>query len=296
MASVLAATTLAKVMTRILFVLGLAALCSPALAAPAKGAPRKLVIIDPELAVTGDKTQAFIDTFVKRLESVAGWKPGSLSGKGFLSIEAAESFLKTQRPAFALLPAHEFVVLRQRQKLQVLGYGGLWDPKKAAYRGLARVKSNVGALPHQQPGMKLATDIKDMQWLNVIFDGLLKPETHFQFVPVKNEDEAVAAVRESRADMALVWGEHIDRYKADLRSEGGNLRVAFNSARLPPLAFVALQKNASAADAKLLTKVLPQVCKDKPNIDTCANLGFLFLKPGPEELHPHVAFKYDNYK
>ena len=282
-------------MARIIFVLALA-FASPAFAAPVSSASRKLVIVDPELAVTGDKTQGFIDAFVKRLETVAGWKPGSIVGKGFLSMEAAEGFLKTERPAFALLPAHEFVVLRQKYKMQVLGYGGVWDPKKAAYRGLARSKSSVGALPHQQPGLKLATDIKDMQWLNVIFDGLLKPEAHFQFVPVKNESEAVAAVRESRADLALVWGEHIDRYKEFLRSDGGGLRVAFNSARMPPMALVALVKNAKAADAKALTKALPQVCKAKPNIDICANLGFLYLKPGPEELHPHVAYKYDNYK
>ncbi|MDX2021597.1 MAG: hypothetical protein SF187_15240 [Deltaproteobacteria bacterium] len=282
-------------MTRILFVFAMA-LAAPALAAPKKATPRKLVIIDPELAVTGEKTQGFIDAFVARLETVAGWKPGSLSGKGFLSVEAAAEYLKTQRPAFALLASHAFVVLRQKQKLLVLGHAGVWDPKKLAYRGLALVNSNVGALPHQQPGMRLATDIKDMQWLNVLFDGLLKPETHFQFVPAKNENEAVAAVREKRADMALVWGEHLDRYKDDLRSEGGKLRVAFNSAPLPPLALVAMTKNTTVADTKTLAKAVAEVCKGKPNIDTCANLGFLSLVPGPEELHPHLAYKYDNYK
>lgn len=267
-------------------------------ASDAVGAPRPkaFVIIDPELAVNGAKAQGHIDAFMRRLEVALRWKEGALQGQGFLSLPEAETYLQKERPAFGLLPAHEFVRLRQKQKLEVLGFGGVWDAKKCSYKGLALAKSNVSALPHQQDGLRLATHITDMQWINVIFDGMLKPATHFKFVPVKTEAEAVAAVRNKKADLALVWGEHIDQYKDDLQSESGTLRVAFSSGRMPPSGLVAFTKNAAAKDAKALVKVLGEVCKGKPNIDICANLGFLYLQAGPEKYHPDTAYKYENYK
>lgn len=264
----------------------------------ADGAPRakSFVIIDPELAINGPKAQGQIDALMRRLESTLGWKVGSLQGKGFLSIREAESFLKKEQPAFGLLPAHEFVMLRRSHKLEVLGFAGVWEPKKCSYKGLALKSGNVSALPHQQEGLRLATTITDMQWLNVIFDGMLHPATHFKFVSVKSEAEAVAAVREKKADLGLIWTEHLETYNNDLAPDTGTLRVAFTSGRIPSSGLVAFGKNASSKDAKAIVKVLPEVCKGKGNIDICANLGFLYLKAGPDEYHPDIAYKYENYK
>lgn len=264
----------------------------------ANGAPRtkSFVIIDPELALNGPKAQAQIDALMRRFESSLGWKTGTLEGKGFLSLKDAEPFLKKQRPAFGLLPAYEFVSLRRSHKLEVLGFAGVWELKKCSYKGLALKTGNVSALPHQQEGLRLATTITDMQWLNVIFDGMLHPATHFKFVPVKTEAEAVSAVREKKADLGLIWTEHLKTYDADLAAETGTLRAAFTSGRIPPSGLVAFGKNVDAKDAKALTKVLPEVCKGKGNIDVCSSLGFLYLKMGPEEYHPEVAYKYENYK
>ena|GEM_PF-4867055 len=264
----------------------------------ADAAPRAkaFVIVDPELAINGTKAQGQIDALMRRLESALGWKSGALQGRGFLSVKDAESFLKTEKPAFGLLPAHEFVSLRRSHKLEVLGFAGVWELKKCSYKGLALKSGNVSALPHQQEGLRLATTIKDMQWLNVIFDGMLAPATHFKFVAAKTEAEVVAAVREQKADLGLIWTEHLDSYKDDLAPDTGTLRVAFTSGRIPPSGLVAFGKNATSKDAKALAKVLPEVCKGKGNIDVCANLGFLYLKAGPEEYHPDIAYKYENYK
>lgn len=258
--------------------------------------PKSFVIIDPELAVNGAKADEHIAALMRRLETVLRWKEGTLQGKGFLSINDAAHYLKTQRPSFALLPAHEFVQLRKLHKLIVIGFAGVWEHKTPSYKGLALAKSNVPALPHQQPGLRLATDITDLQWLNVIFDGTLAPATHFKILQTKSEAEAVAAVRENKADLALVRSDHIDKYKADLQAEGGLLRTAFNSARMPPSGVVVFQQNSSPKETKVLLDALGQVCKGKGNIDVCADLGFLYLKAGPDEYHPHVAAKYDNYK
>lgn len=283
----------AKFATALVLALGAITATNRAYAAPR---PKSFVIIDPELAVNGAKVDEHIAALMRRFETVLRWKHGSLQGKGFLSITDAADYLKTQRPAFALLPAHEFVQLRKPHNLQVIGFAGVWEHRTNSYKGLAQAKSNVSALPHQQQGLRLATDITDLQWLNVIFDGTLAPATHFKILRTKSESEAVAAVREKKVDLALVRSDHIDKYKADLQSEGGLLRTAFISARMPPSGLVAFPKNASPKDATALAEALGQVCKGKGNIDICADLGFLYLKAGPDENHPHLTAKYDNYK
>jgi hypothetical protein len=274
----------------------MAAFCASAGNAEGAPRPKSFVIVDPELAVNGPKAQVQIDALMRRFESVLGWKIGTLEGRGFLSIKDAEPFLKKQQPIFGLLPAHEFVSLRRSHRLEVMGFAGVWDLKKCSFKGLALKTGNVSALPHQQEGLRLATTITDMQWLNVIFDGMLHPATHFKFVPVKTEADAVSAVREKKADLGLIWTEHLETYKDDLVAGTGTLRVAFTSGRIPPSGLVAFGKVANSKDAKALVKALPEVCKGKANLDVCATLGFFYLKAGPEEYHPDIAYKYENYK
>jgi hypothetical protein len=254
------------------------------------------VIVDPELSASGAKAQSQIDLLMRRFEIALGWKKGDLVGKGFTSIKEADAFLKSSKPAFGLLPAYEFAALRKLQNLEVLGSGNVWEPRKLLYQGLSLRTGRVSAQPHQQDGLRLATHITDMQWLNVIFDGFLHPATHFKFVPARNEAEAVAAVREKKADLAIVWGEHTESLLSEESTEAQNLKVAFNSGRFPPVALVAFRKNVAPKKAKALVKAMGEVCKGKDNIDVCASLGFLYLKAGPDDYHEACAYKYENYK
>lgn len=261
----------------------------------AKRKPQVLVVVDPELAGLAGSAEQHVDAFAKRLESLAGWKPGSLEGKLFTNLEEARAFIAAKKPAFALLGAHPLVVLRKEHKMAVMGHVGTLEKKRYGYSLLARTADPVGPAPHQQPGLRLATHIKDMQWINVIFDGMLKPATHFKHVPVATEREAVESVLRKEADVALVWREHLRDYEKHLGRDGG-LRVSFTSAQLVPPTLVAFEKSAKDKDIKALTKVLPEVCKGAGNIDLCGELGFLFMAAGEHQIHPHLFFKYDNYK
>lgn len=274
--------------------LALACLALPQVAR-AKPKPRTLVIVDPSFT----QAQAELDTqaqaLARRLETLAGWKAGSLQARAFASIDEALPFVERSRPAFGLLTAEALVQVRKQAKLDVVGYAVGLEKSRYGYDLIARTSDNIGPLPHQQPGLRLATHVEDMQWLNVIFDGMLKPATHFKHVQVSSEQEAVEAVRAKKADVALVWRERMGPYKK-LLGPGGGLRSSFHSAPFPPIGLVAFAKRASAKDTKALTKVLPEVCKGQDNLAMCGDLGFFVMEAGPHEVHPHLLYKYDNYK
>ncbi|MCG5054882.1 MAG: PhnD/SsuA/transferrin family substrate-binding protein [Myxococcales bacterium] len=278
---------------RVLVGASLAVLLAPALA---WAKPLGFAVIDPELERGGAASSSQIDALMRRMESAAGLPAGTLRGQGFNSFESAEAQLAKGQVAFALAPAYAFAKLWKRGGVQVMGYAGGLDPKAKTYKLVARSADPVGPAIHQHPGLRLATKERDLQWLNVVFDGLLNPTRHFrEIVQTQSEAEALDAVEAGKADVALVWAEHLSRHKAQVGTNRP-LRIAYTSGEFPPPALLTLRGRAPGKLVKALTKALPEVCKGQDHIDVCADLGFFSLVVGPHELHPHAAYKYDKYK
>ena len=278
-------------------------LCSVLVPLPAAGAPRPLniVVINPELSSPEEKTRESVQTFTRRLEEVLKWKSGTMRGHAFRNLEEAQAFIDKEQPVLGILAVHPFVQLYKARKVQIVGYASPNETKHQRYNLLSRSSDSLSALPHQNRNLRLAGTVKDMQWLNVIFDGNLDPRTHFQHVAVASEEEAVEAVSAKRADVALVWGEHLKRYEKHLRQ--GGLRVSFTSSKFPPLTVVTFKHAAKShvKAAKPLAKALPEVCNGAKNVAaknlaTCAALGFHTMEAKEHELHPHLIYKYENYK
>src|SRR6185436_20720827 len=88
---------------------------------PAGAAPRELVVAHEILAEAGDHLDENLTALVRRVEDAAGWPKGSLKGKAFIKPQEALGYIKKNRSAFAILPAHQFVEGQKELKLEVLG-------------------------------------------------------------------------------------------------------------------------------------------------------------------------------
>jgi hypothetical protein len=263
---------------------------------------RELVIVDDRLAALPGGAEAVsrhLAFLVKRLEKLAGWKPGSLQGKAFASYDDAAAHVRKSRPGFGILSTHDFVRLRQKHPTRVIGQSHdrqMFLGKLPRFWVVTKRDTMVTKHLHMQPDFRLATaEGDDLQWVNVIFDGLLRPATHFQYVKVANTREALEAVEQGKADLAMVPQADIQQIEVRTRRNSGDLKIVYSSPDMPPGAVVAFDKNVNPGDLKSIEAALERLCREDGE-DACVGLGIYRVVPGAHEHHPDIAQKYDIYK
>lgn len=278
----------------------LSSLCICALAAflvvprAVEAAPRELVIANEAFVEAGTYLQANVDAFVRRVEEVAGWPANSLRGKGFAKPADALDYIRQHKVPFAILPIHQFVQARRELKLQPIGRAVGLDGTEPTYWGVSR----GGKVPfehiEQYPGLRLAmTEIKDVQWINILFEGNVRPLQHFKLVEVDTPRQALDAVQANKADVALLYETDFRAVKKRL-GEGGDLAWVYAAGGMPPFPVLSVGKFAARADQKKLEGALTKICKGS-GADACGRMAILYIEAGKAESYAPVIQKYDTY-
>lgn len=261
----------------------------------ARLAPREIVIANEALRAGGASISANLDAFLRRLERVAGWKPGSLRGKAFPRPSAALDYLRAGHGTFAILPVHQLAEGRRALKLRVVGRAVGLDGTQPTYWGVSRNAERPYNHIEDYPGLRLAaTEIADLQWINVLFDGNIDPRTHFKYVAAETPEAALEQVVKQQADVALLYETDFNQIRTRV-GDGRELMWVYTSPPLPPPPVVAVGKRATTADVKALARALPLLCKDD-GATACARMAILYAQSGHAETYEALIEKYERYR
>jgi hypothetical protein len=275
----------------------------PAAAAPRKPT-RELVIGDEALGKLGDELGPQLDVIARRIERLVGWPKGSLGVRGFADPDAALAYVRKNKPTFAILPLRQYVQGRKALGFEVLAEAfplELHNVEEPMFYGVALKATPIGEHIQMHPGVKLAIPGgQDRQWVRIMFDGTVDPETHFTFVPVKNDAEALDAVVSKRADMGVLY----ERFYKDVRprtENDGDLKVVYAAPSAPPSPLVAVGKAAKSDDRKKLEPLAGGICDEEART-ACTKLGLLWfvrferVPPEKRKWYDYWAWKYEHYK
>jgi len=286
-----AATALGAVCLVLSSVPGGALAGAPAVAA----AGPEIVVANPALAAGGPHVPKNLEAFLRRLEQVGGWPQGTLRGKAFAKPKEAMDYLrKNGKVAFAILPVGQFLQARKALKLEVVGRVVGTEGTNAAFWGVGRNETRPYEHIEMYPGLRLATtEVGDPQWLDVLFENNVDPLKHFKLLEVGSGAEAVAAVLEKRADVALIYETDFAPLKPRILNKT-DLAWVYSSGTIPPPPVLAIGKQASAADKKRMATALSKVCK-QDGADACARMAIMYAEPGRAETYKRIIEKYENY-
>jgi hypothetical protein len=263
-------------------------------AAPAPTArPLELVIANENLVEVGADLDKRVDEFARRVEEVAGFAKGALRAKGFTRPADALAYIKKQRCAFAILPAHELLEGRKALKLEPLGRAVSIYGDQLAYYSVTRKPRPFGGIG-EAAGMRLATtDTHDRAWLMLMFDGNLDV-AGLKLLEVPTPAAGVQAVLDKKADLALVpepaWKDGVGKRT----EEGGDLEFAFRSPDTPPSAVVAVGRFVAAADKQRLAAAVDKICKTT-GAAACGYLRIQYIEAGRADSYANVTAAYDGY-
>lgn len=262
------------------------------LSIPAAAAPREFVIANPVLLEA--HMEANVEAFVRRLEQVAGWRQGTIKAKAFNRPNEAMEYIAKNKVPFAILPVQQFVQHRKALKLGVLGRAVGIEGTTIAYWGVTRNEKRPYERLEAHPGLTLAvTDASDPQWIKVLFEKEIDPKTHFKYLEVPSDKEAIASVLAKKADVALVYELEFQGVKERIENKK-DLGWAYTSGALPPPPVVAVGKFANKADAKRVHAALPKMCKGE-GADLCARVAVVYMQQNMGDSYVQVVHKYETY-
>jgi hypothetical protein len=271
-----------------------AALPGIAIAARPPARAPELVIAHENLAEVGASLNDDLARFLRRIEEVAGWPQGFLRGKAFVRPALALAYIKKQKSAFAILPAHEFVEGRQELKLEVLGRAVWIDGDQLAYFTVTRQPHPFEGIA-SAAGMRLATtDTHDLAWLTLMFDHNLDLR-RMRLVETPTTAAAVKAVVDKNADLALVPEGDWNSTYGKRAEPGGDLEWAFRSGNTPPSAVLSVGKHAAPADSQKLAAAVAKICKTT-GAAACGRLRIQYIEAGRAETYAPIIEAYDSTK
>lgn len=272
--------------------------------AGARVAARELVIADDAFTKLGNDLAPLLEALARRIERHVGWAPRSLTVRGFTDPDAALAYVRNKKPAFAVLPLRQFVAGRKALGFEVLAEVfpiELFDVEDPMFYGVTLKSTPISEHIQMHPGVRLALPgAEDRQWVRIMFDGTVDPKTHFTFVPVATDAEALDAVVAKRADMAVLH----ERFYKGVRprtDDDGDLKVVYAAPSAPPSALVVLGKAAKSEDRRKLEPVAGGIC-DEEGRTTCTKLGLLWfvrmerVPPDKRKWYDYWAWKYEHYR
>ena len=254
-------------------------------------APREIVIANEAL------DPAFADTnaaaLARRIEQVARWPKDSLRVKVFVRPREALDHIRKNKSPFAILPIHQFLEGRKALKLDILGRAVGIEGTRPVYWGVARNEPRPYVDVETHPGLRLAfSETYDLQWINVLFEARIRPSTHFEYLEVASATEAVTAVLDKRADLALLHARDWNEVKMRVENKSG-LAWVYESAPVPPSPVLATRW-AAKADRMRLSDALGRLCKDD-GASACGRMTVMYVEPGRADTYAGIITKYETY-
>jgi ABC-type phosphate/phosphonate transport system substrate-binding protein len=264
-------------------------------ASQAVARPRELILIH-----VGDEnpeaTTANLTSFGKLVDVREKNKPGTTKTRLFTDLTAAEDYIYKKRPGFALLPPYEFARLAKPGALEPIGIGVTHKGAKTYYWGVVRRDARLDLNLQRRSGLRLALPVGiDIQWVNVLMDGLVSSERHFKIVSEPDTDSAIRAVTEKRADLTFVDEAKHEALMPRFRHDAKDLEDVYQSPELPLMTLVTFKNAVKKKERDKFLATVDKLCVGEA-IALCARLGFLELRAGLLRMHPHLAYKYHHYK
>jgi len=254
-----------------------------AVAVPSKARPRAavaplgFVIASEALVAGGDYVPANMQAFTRRLESVSGLPPGRLDGRAFARPRDALEHIRRHGAAFAILPSHQFLEGRKQLRFEVIGRAVGLEGTDPGYWGITRNEPRPYTQIEHHPGLRLAlTEAHDFRWLWLLFEGNVRPESHFRLVEVPTGQEALAAVLGRRADVALLYESDFRAVKPRIGKDG-DLAWVYASEGVEPPPVLALAGRAPKAERRKVEQALGQICK-REGADVCGRMAIMYVE------------------
>jgi hypothetical protein len=260
-------------------------------AVTARAAPRELVIANENLAEAGELLDQHLDRFLRRIEEVTGWPKNSLKGKAVLRPVEALDYIRKNRSAFAILPIHQVAEGYKELKLELLARAVGLEGTELYHAGVARHASGLGELG-KNPALKVAgPEVRDVDWLAIITDQTITRDKPAALVEVPTSQDALRALEQKKVDVAIVSNPMWRDLEKRTTGPKPDLEFVFGSPRLPPSAFVAVGKFASAADRKKLAASIEKICRDT-GAEACGRVGLMYIQ---KEVRAHQRM-IDHYQ
>jgi hypothetical protein len=266
-----------------------------ALAPAARAAPREIVIANENLVEAGDLMDRHLDRFLRRIEEVTGWPKNSLKGKAIVRPVEALDYIRKSRSGFAILPIHQVVEGAKELKLELLGRAVGLEGTDLYHAGIARYPKGFVALG-SSPSIKVAgPEVRDVDWLAIISDSTITRDKPVALVETPSSQEAFKLLEQKKVDVAIVSNPMWRDLEKRAVGPKPDLEFVFGSPKLPPSAFVAVGKFATAADRKKLAAAIDKICRES-GAEACGRVGLMYIQKGWTHHHQQILDAYQSLK
>lgn len=241
---------------------------APAPASAGDGTVHVLVLKEHGVG-SAAQAQPFVDKLVAHTAKRNGW--ADAKGQYHSAREAAETYIKEQRPRYGILSLGAFLGLRDKHGLEVLGQVSAARAGGQQYHLISRSAADLAGCK----GKRLASDhADDARFLEgVVAKGKFKLGD-FTLVATTRPVQTLKKVIGGEAECALVDDAQLAEL-AHLKGAEG-VRSVWASDKLPPMVIVAFPA-APAAERKALQGSLKTLC-DAEGKATCAEVGIDTIK------------------
>lgn len=268
-------------------------------AAPAKSASSAakstFVVASASFSQAEEHMSANADGFVRRIEQVAKLPSGTFSVKALSKPRDALALIRDSKAGLALLPAHQFVAGRKEFKFEIVARAVGVLGTSIAYHALMKKGKRRFDQIENQPGLRLATtDVRDSQWLVVLFEAAVDPLRHFQLLEVDSDKAALELVRTDKADVAMVYEPTVRSLQPPLDRDDREFDAVYSSAGVQAPVLVATKFLSPALKKKLMAGV-QLTCRDDGG-PACSRVDVMYLQTDQADKYRHIITKYDTYK
>lgn len=243
----------------------------------------KVLVLKERGVGSATQIQPYIDKFVAIAQKKVGWS--AAKGTFHNDRKAAETFIDKDKPQYGILSLSAYLAMKDARKLETIGQVSASRAGGQQYHLVSKTASDLAGCK----GHKLATDLSDdAKFVDKVISGGAFKLGDFTLEPTKRPLEGIKKVLRDEATCALID----DAQMAELSGmEGGkDLKDAWKSASLPPMAVVAFP-NAAAADKAAFKSNLASLCEGDGKA-VCAEVGIQSLKPADDTAYAQVLAAY----
>jgi len=228
--------------------------------------------------------QPYLDRMVALAAKQNNWT--SATGKYFTSRSAAEDFIKSAQPHYAILSLPAFLAMRKPYNLDVIGRVTVSLAGGRRYYVISTTAHDL----NDCKGKTLATDhADDPKFIDrVVFAGAAKLGD-FTLVPTQRPLQTIKAVLNGQAVCALI--DDAQRDQIDHLADKDGAHVVWESKELPPMPVVAFP-DAPREERETFKKKLDGVC-DNDGKSACAEIGIDDLTSADTSDYAAVIAAYD---
>jgi hypothetical protein len=247
----------------------------------------KILVLKERGVGTSTQAQPFVDKLVEIAKKKLGW--AAAKGSYFTERKAAEAYMESNKPQFGILSLAAYLALKDSRKLDTIGQVNVSRAGGQQYFLVSKSGSDAGACKGEKLSTDHADDVKFVE--RIVFGGTMKL-SDFKLDATKRPLQGIKAVIKGDSKCALIDDAQWNEVK---NVEGGKeLKQVWSSAKLPPLAVVALP-SASDKMKKDFKNALDKICVDDGKT-VCKEIGIESMKPASDQDYAQILAAYKKDK